>query len=106
MTHGQIGAYIDQNVKQHCEGLLQRQANAVENAKIDLKSFIGRKVTVNSADVQVSPTKAIVVTTAGKSGEKALTPPPEPVDIATKLSAIEAKIDSVQVSTTALEAIK
>jgi hypothetical protein len=75
MTQAQIGEYIDQNVKQHCESLIQRKANAVENAKLDLSSYVGRKVTVESTEMQISPVKAYVVGTAGKVSEKALTPP-------------------------------
>lgn len=75
MTQEQIGAYIDQNVKQHCESLIQRKANAVENAKLDLSSYVGRKVTVESTEMQISPVKAYIVGTAGKLSEKALTPP-------------------------------
>jgi hypothetical protein len=75
MTAEQIGEYIDQNVKQHCESLIQRKANAVENAKLDLSSYVGRKVTVESTEMQISPVKAYIVGTAGKVSEKALTPP-------------------------------
>jgi hypothetical protein len=75
MTAEQVGAYIDQNVKQHCESLIQRKANAVENAKLDLSGFVGRKVTVENTEIQVSPVKAYVVGTTGKLSEKALTPP-------------------------------
>jgi hypothetical protein len=95
MTAEQVGEYIDQNVKQHCESLIQRKAYAVENAKLDLSSFVGRKVTVESTEMQISPIKAYVVGPEGKLSEKVLTPPPEYVDpVQTKLDAIVAKLET------------
>lgn len=92
MTQEQIGAFIDQNVKQYCEALLQRKANSVENAKISLAPFVGRKVTVNSSDFQVSPVKVLTLTTAGKTGEKVLTPPPEKVSLADEIAEIKTSL--------------
>lgn len=74
MTQEQVGEWIDKNVEDHCKNLLTRKATAIENAKLDLTPYVGREVTVSSADIQVSETKAFTVSTAGKVSEKVLTP--------------------------------
>jgi hypothetical protein len=102
MTEAEIGAWIDNNIRQHCEALTQRKANAVENAKLNLAPFVGRKVTVDTTEIQVLPTKAFVVSTTGKVSEKALTPPEPQKDLLTEIAEIKASLAEVKTSTDAI----
>jgi hypothetical protein len=96
MTPTQIGEFIDKNVTDHCKALITRKATAIENAKLDLKPFTGRKVTVASADIQVSETKAYTVSTVGKVSEKVLIPPTPEKTLDEKIAELQTSISELK----------
>jgi hypothetical protein len=69
-----IEARVQQDVDAFAESLIAKKYTAEENAKLDLSGMIGKSFTSTTTDIQVSPTKALTVSTTGFVSEKAISP--------------------------------
>jgi hypothetical protein len=74
MTEAQRNEYILNDVSKFDESLIAKNFTGQENAKQDFKSLIGQSKTINSTEMQISQTKAFLISTEGKLSEKAITP--------------------------------
>jgi hypothetical protein len=67
-----IEARIQQDVDAFAQSLIAKKFTAETNASINLTPLIGKQFTSTTAEIQVSPTKAYVVDTAGTATVKAI----------------------------------
>jgi len=74
-----IEARIQQDVDAFAQSLIAKKYTAEANASLDLKALIGKTFTSQTAEIQLSPTKALTVNTAGVSVQKVLTPTVEAI---------------------------
>lgn len=69
-----IEARIQQDVDAFAQSLITKKYTAEQNSALDLGSLIGKTFTTTTAEIQLSPTKALTVKTDGTSIQKVLTP--------------------------------
>jgi hypothetical protein len=79
MTPLQIEARIKQDVDAFAQSLIAKKYTTEANASLDLKALVGKTFTSQTAEIQLSPTKALTVNTAGVSVQKVLTPTVEAI---------------------------
>ena len=75
-----IEARIKQDVDQFAQSLIAKKYTAEQNASLNLDNVIGKTFTTKTADIQLSPTKALTVSTSGTSIQKVITPTVEAIE--------------------------
>jgi hypothetical protein len=96
-----IEARIKQDVDAFAQSLIAKKFTAEENARLDLSTLIGKTFTSTTAEIQISPTKALTVDTAGTALPKVLTPPPVEKTITEQFAEVKTAIAEVKTAVSA-----
>jgi hypothetical protein len=101
-----IEARVQQDVDQFAQSLIAKKFSAEENAKVDLSKIVGKTFTSETAEIQLSATKALTVATDGTAVPKVLVPPTPEKTTAELIAEVKTAIAEVKAEVTTAEAVK